>query len=175
MENHFKKKLIIEASVTFLLVAALFGGILFFKGNMADYTGRIDTARASLASRTASAGELANLRSDYNLKAKNYLNVLYNIIPSYDQLINLKKDIQTLAARNGVEYNFSFAGETPKLEQGLGLISFNLTIGSENFNSLMSFIKSLQDFKYLNSIDKISINSDGVKLTMSMSARIFYR
>ncbi|MEK7506427.1 MAG: hypothetical protein AAB572_02370 [Patescibacteria group bacterium] len=175
MENHFKKKLIIEASVTFLLMAALFGGILFFKGNMADYMGKIETARASLASRTTSAGDLANLRSQYNSKAKNYLNVLYNIIPSYDQLINLNRDIQTLAARNNVEYGFSFAGETPKSGQGLGTISFSLVTGSENFSSLMSFIKSLQEFRYLNSIDKISINSDGTKLTMSVSARVFYR
>ncbi|MEK7626614.1 MAG: hypothetical protein AAB399_00405 [Patescibacteria group bacterium] len=175
MDNHFKKKFIVEMSVALLIVIALFGGILFFKGNMVDYMGRIETARASLASRTASAGELANLRSQYNSKAKNYLNVLYNIIPSYDQLINLNRDIQTLAARSNVEYGFSFAGETPKSDQGLGSISFNLTAGSENFSSLMSFIKSIQDFQYLNSIDKISINSDGGKFTMSVSARVFYR
>ena len=175
MENHFKKKLIIEASITLLIIVALFGGILFFKGNMADYMGRIETARASLASRTASAGELANLRSQYNLKVKDYLNVLYNIIPSYDQLINLNRDIQKLAERNNVEYGFSFAGETPKSGQGLGTISFSLTASSENFTSLISFIKSLQEFQYLNSIDKISINSDGTRFTMSMSARVFYR
>lgn len=173
--NHFKKRFTIEIGISLLIVAALLAGILFFRGNMNDYTDKIVTARALLASRTASISDLASLRAQYNNGASDYTNVLHNIIPSYDELINLNKDFQSLAAQNKVEYGFSFGGETPKSNLGLGSISYNLNIASENLKPLTSFIKSLQSFRYLSSIDNVSIKSNEAKLTMSVTGRVFYR
>ena len=142
---------------------------------MSDYTGKIIAARALLASRTASVSNSADLRSQYRNKASNYLNVLYNIIPSYDQLINLNQDFQSLAAQNKVGYGFSFAGEVPKPAGGLGSIAFVLDVSSDDFNSLMSFLKSLQNFRYLNSIDNISMKTSNAALVMVVKGRVFYR
>lgn len=173
--NHFRKRLITELSISLLLVVALFIGILFFMGNISDYADKIVAARLLLASRSASINELAELHSEYNSKTSNYMNVLYNIIPSYDQLINLSNDFQSLAAQNKVGFNFSFSGEIPKNAGGLGSIGFNLEASSDNFNSLTTFLKSLQNFRYLNSIDNISTRSNNSILVMSIKGRVFYR
>lgn len=174
--NHFKKRFITELGISLFIVIALLAGIIFFKSNVSDYADKIATDRTLLASRTASISNLANLRGQYNNEVSNYLNVLHNIIPSYDNLINLNQDLQSLAVQNKVEYGFSFSGEVPKSgEGGLGSIAFSLNIGSDNLKSLTSFIKSLQNFRYLNSIDNLSIKSDETKLVMNINGRVFYR
>ena len=174
--NHFKKRFFTELGISLLIIIALFMGILFFKGNVSDYADKIAADRMLLVSRTVSVSDLASLRSQYNGEVNNYFNVLHNIIPSYDELINLNQDLQSLAVQNKVEYGFSFSGETPKSEGGgLGFISFSLNIGSESLKSQTSFIKSLQNFRYLNSIDSLSIRSDETKLVMDIKGRVFYR
>lgn len=173
--EQFKKQLIIELSISLLIVIALFAGILFFKGRVSDYTQGIVEARTLLASRTQSVSELAALRLEYKNEASKDLNILHNVIPSYDQLINFNRDIQSLAAQSKVSYGFSFAGETPQSAGGLGFISFNLNISSNSFDALMSFIKLLQNFRYLNSIDNISMKSENTNLIMAMKGRVFYR
>jgi hypothetical protein len=173
--NHFKKRFAIELGISLLIVTALLWGIFFFKGNVSDYADKIAADRTLLASRTTSVSDLASLRGQYNGEASNYMNILHNIIPSYDELINLNQDLQLLAVQNKVGYGFSFSGETPKSEGGLGSISFSLNIGSDNLKPLTSFIKSLQNFRYLSSIDNLSIKSDEGKLTMNIRGRVFYR
>ncbi|MGC9603373.1 MAG: hypothetical protein ABSF47_02800 [Minisyncoccia bacterium] len=173
--NYFKKRLITEIAISLLIVGALFAGILFFNSNMDGYVRKITTNRQLFAARAAAIDQLASLRSDYNNKANNYLNVLYNIIPSYDQLINLNQELQSLAAQNKLGYSFSFAGETQKSTGGLGSVSFSINVNSDNFNSLMSFIKSLQNFRYLSSIDNVSMKSNESLLSMDISGRVFYR
>jgi len=174
--NHFRKRFLTELGISLLIVIALLGGILFFKGNVSDYAAKIVTDRALLAGRTASVSDLASLRNQYNSQASNDMNVLHNIIPSYDELINLNQDFQSLALQNKVEYGFSFSGETPKpAEGGLGSISFNLSITSDSLRPLGSFINSLQSFRYLNSIDNVSIKSDNGNFTISIAGRVFYR
>lgn len=173
--NHFRKRLIIELSISLLIVLALFAGVEFFKGNVGDYSDRIVAARATLSNRAASVGELASLRSQFNGKASNYLNVLHNIIPPYDQLINLNKELQSLAVQSNVGYGFSFAGEVSKSSGGLGSISFNLDASSGNFSSLMSFLKLVQNLRYLSSVDEVSMRSNNATLVMNIKARVFYR
>ncbi len=173
--NHFRKRLVTEAGISLLIVAALFVGIQFFRSNVSEYSDKIVAARTLLANRTESIRETAELRSQFNSKASGYLNVLYNVIPSYEQLINLNKDLQSLAVQSGVGYNFSYAGEIPSSAGGLGSISFDLNVSSANFNSLMNFLKSLQNFRYLSSVDEISMRSSSGVLVMNIKSRVFYR
>lgn len=173
--NNFRKRLTVELSVSLLILAALLSGIFFFRSNIVDYTQKIIDARKLLASRTTAVGQLADLRLQYNNKASSYMNVLRNIIPSYDQLINLNRDLQSLATQSGVDYGFAFGGETPKTAQTLGSIAFDLTISSGSLDSLLNFVKSLQNLRYLSSIDNISMKSDKDELTFFIKGRVFYR
>jgi len=173
MMNRFKKRFVTELSISLVLIIALFSGVLFFLGQANDYTSKIASDRITLASRTNLVDKVAELRQQ-SQRASSYLNVLYNIVPPYDRLINLNKDFESLAAQNKVEYSFSFVGETPK-SGGIGSIVFNLSVASTNLNSLISFVKSIQDFRYLSSIDNLSMKSNAEKLIMDIRGRIFYR
>ncbi len=173
--NNFKKRLINELVITLIIMIALIGGILFFKGSIETYAESITVARARLAHLSSGVLELSNLQSQYSQVA-NYFNVLNGIVPSYYDLINLNKDLQSLAAGQNLSYSFSFAGENPKSTNGFGSVNFNLSVSSANLDSLLSFLNSLQHFKYLSAVDGISFSPQADNtVTMSVRGRVFYK
>jgi len=170
----FKKQLGFQLGVSLPIIAALLAGVFFFGGKISAYTQKIVYDKATLNGRSNTVKQLADLETQYNNQAKSDMNVLYNVIPSYDELINLNSDFQSLAAQNKVDYGFSFAGETPKSGSGLGYVSFNINSSASELDPLLSFLKSLQNFRYLSSIDNVSLKEDGGEITMAVNGRVFY-
>ncbi len=173
--NDFKKRLSINLGIALFLIFALLGGILFFRGNIKDYLSRITQARRVLADQTAKVYDEAMLEAQYNSKAKNYMNVLESAIPSYDELINLNKSLQTLANQYGLTYAFSFADEMKATGDSLGSIGFSLALGGDDVKTSLSFLKAMETFKYLNTISNVSWKSDGNKFTTTLKGRVYYR
>lgn len=173
--DNFKKRLAIDLGITLLLVIALLWGIFFFRGNINEYLQKITSTRNALATQTSKVYGEALLEGQYNSKAKNYLNVLHDAIPSYDELINLNQSLQALANQHKLTYAFSFAGETAATKDALGSVGFSLTLGSSDITTLLSFLKSMQTFKYLNTIDNVSLRGDGQSMSMTLKGRVYYR
>ncbi|MCL4399866.1 hypothetical protein M1506_01150 [Patescibacteria group bacterium] len=174
--EQFRKRLTNELIISFIIIIALIAGILFFKGNISSYAMNIMNARTELSRISSGVLELSRLQAQYN-EAAGYFDVLSNIVPSYYNLINLNKDLQSIASSNNLSYSFSFAGENPKTADGFGSINFNLAVSSANLNDLLSFLNSLQKFKYLTAVDGVSFNSSqGTNIiTMSVKGRVFYK
>ncbi len=173
--NHFNKRLTNELAVSLIIIAALIGGILFFKGNIDTYAANITLARSKLITMSNGILEYSKLQSQYNQIA-GYENVLNNIVPSYYDLINLNKDIQSIAAGQNLSYSFSFAGENPKTSSGFGSINFNLSVGSSKLSDLLTFLDSLEHFKYLDSIDGVTFTPQGDgSINMAVRGKVFYQ
>ncbi len=171
----FKKRLWLDLGIALFLVIALLMGIFFFKGNINDYLLRITQARRVLADQTSRVYNEAILETQYNSKAKNYLNILESAIPSYDDLINLNQSLQTLANQYQMTYAFSFAGETEATKDSLGSIGFSLVLGGTDARTSLSFLKTMETFKYLNTINNLSLRSDEKGFTMTLKGRVYYR
>ncbi len=171
----FKKRLLIELGITLVLIVALLWGISFFKGNINDYLAKITQARRTLADQTTRVYDEAILEAQYNSKAKNYLNVLQSAIPSYDEFINLNQLLQTVANQYQMTYAFSFAGETPPTQGSLGSVGYSLALGGNDIRTSLSFLKAMEGFRYLNTIDNVSLRSDEKGFSMTFRGRVYYR
>lgn len=173
--NHFSKRLTNELVISLIIIAALIGGILFFKGNIDSYAANITVARAKLIRMSHDILEFSTLQSQYNQIA-GYETVLANVVPTYYDLINLNKDLQSIAAGQNLSYSFSFAGENPKSSNGFGSINFNLSVGSTHLSNLLSFLNSLEHFKYLNAVDGVTFTPQGDgSISMAVRGRVFYQ
>ena len=172
--NHFRKKLIVELSITVAIIAALSGGIAFFGSNITKYSAETILLREQLAQRAAALQSLSVLKADYNSKAKNYLSVLYNIVPQKDQLINLSKELQSLTSQSKLNYGFSFIEEAAPTDRNLGWIKFRLNL-SGGFEELLESVKALQGFHYLTALDNLSLNRQGANSQMVVNGRVFFR
>lgn len=173
--DHFYKSLIIEISIFVLLVAALGGGLVFMKTEISESATKIENNRKLLFDRSEALKSISVLKSQYESKGQNYLNVLHNIITTKDQLIDLKQEFQILATKNNLSFGFSFSpSEEAATPTELGSLEFVLsTKGS--IDELISFVRDLQQFKYLITLDGFSLNRENSGIQMTIKGQAYFR
>ncbi len=169
-----QKRITVQISIALGIVGVLVIGLIFFGFNVRNLTQKIVTAREELALRTVALQSLATLRADYTGKAEAYLNVLHNIIPQKDELIDLSKDFQTIASASGLEYGFTFLGENPASADTLGSVKFGLKLGGTLAN-LLEFLKNIQNFRYLVQVESVSIFREESLMRMNLSGSVYFR
>ena len=170
----FHKRLVTELAISLIIIGAMALGLLFFGFNIIKFSKKIVSTRQELYDRSVSIESLATLRSDYTARAKNYLNVLYNVVPLKDELIDLSKDFSSLASGEKLEYGFTFVGESPATSVDLGSVEFNLTLGG-TLERLLSFVENLQNFRYLINLDSLSLVGGAEQMKMSVRGKVFFR
>ncbi|HXF44396.1 MAG TPA: type 4a pilus biogenesis protein PilO [Candidatus Paceibacterota bacterium] len=172
--NPSQKGIVIQISAALGIVCFLVLGVVLFGLNIKNSTAKIVTTREELALRTVSLQSLAALRADYTNKAKAYLNVLHNIVPKKDELIDLSKDFQAIASAGGLDYGFTFVGETAPSASELGSVKFNLKLGGD-IMKLLTFLKDIQNFRYLVSVDSVLIFREESAMKMNVTGSVYFR
>jgi Tfp pilus assembly protein PilO len=172
--GNFRKRLLTDLSIALIILVAFLGGIVFFRASIKKTTEKIVNLRKALVEKTSAIGSLVNLRQQ-SVAAQGYLNFLYSIVPTKDQLIDLPRDFQSLASQEKLGLGFSFGGENAPAPPNLGSVSFKLSIRGSSFDQLFRFIQRLQNFKYLSSIDNLSIRKLDSELEMEITGRVFFR
>lgn len=172
--NDFHKRIAVQLSISLAIIAVLVFGIMLFGFKVNSISREIAAKRQELNERSSALQSLASLRSDYSTKAEPYLNVLYNVVPQKDELIDLSKDFQVIAQEDGLDYGFTFLGETPPGTEGLGAVRFNLSLGG-SLTGLLNFLKSMENFRYLVSLEGVSISRGVDGMRMDVRGSVFYR
>ena len=172
----FRKKLFLELGLGGGILVGLTIALVILGTYIGNVSERIASSRAELLMRSASVGSLATLRETWKNRAQGYLNVLRNVVPEKDTLINVSRDFQSLAAQTRTEYSFGFLGESGESEGGIGALSFRLTLRGDLTN-LYSFIEKFAAFPFLSTIDNFNIERKGPDARSELLAqgRIFFR
>lgn len=171
----FKKKLLLNLSYTFgvFVVAAL---ILFlFNSNLKKSGEKIKSLESDLFSRSNAVQRLSFLKSQFNNLGGAYLNVLYNVIPTKDDLINFPGEVQTLAASENVSVGFAFIGEPGGTENNTGFIPFTMTISGNSLDHLLKVVNAFQRFKYIIFFDSFSFGSLNSNPSVNIKGRALFR
>lgn len=174
--DEFKKKLLVQLGIGGGIVVVLGLGL----GLIGSYIGNVSTAvatsRTALLERSASVSSLAQLRETWQSRAEGYLNVLRNVVPAKDTLINVSRDFQSLATRTRTEYSFGFTGETSPEGGEIGSLNFRLTLRGD-LADIYKFLEEFAAFPYLSTIDSFAIEREGSETRSELLAngRIFFR
>ncbi len=171
----FRKRITVQLSISLAIVGGLVLAVMLFGFQVDRLAEKIAGTREQINERSAALTSLASLRSDYTSKGEAYLNVLHNVIPEKDELIDLSKDFQAIAQEDGLNYGFTFLGETPPSGDVLGSVRFNLTLGG-TFTKLLNFLKDMENFRYLISVENVSLTrgSEG-NMRMDIRGSVFFR
>lgn len=178
MNKTFRKNLLKQLLIAFVILAVLFAGLFFVKNHIKESVAQIMSTRQELANRTATLNALSDLRSQHNDFGESYLNVLANIVPEKDQLINVSQDFESIAQSQDLGFGFSFVNEvTPEGDSGLGHIQFRLNITADTMNEIEKFIKDLENFKYLTTVDSVNINrnNDEGVIELSLNGKVYFQ
>lgn len=178
MNKTFRKNLLKQIGIAFIILAVLFAGLFFIKNHIKESVAQIMSTRQELANRTATLNALSTLRSQHNDFGQAYLNVLANIVPQKDQLINVSESFGSIARNQDLGFGFSFVNEvTPEEDSGLGHIQFRLNVTGDTMDQIEEFIKNLESFKYLTTVDSVNINrnNDEEIIELTLNGKVYFQ
>lgn len=169
-----KKGYIIELGISAALCVLLVGGLLFFSSSIKSLARKIESARQELGRRWGILVTVSELKSSYSKDVEGYVKVMESIVPEKDKLIDLPKEIQSLAARQNLEFGFAITGETPAAPPAFGAVHMNLNLKGKA-SDLLRFLETLQTFRYLTVIDTVSYSRESEKVALIVRGKVFYR
>ncbi len=172
--QEFKKKLFTNIGTTAGIVVIFIIGILVCGSRISANSEKIVTARKEVSDWNASVQSYSAVRSQYTGKAKEYSEILQEIIPEKDELINLRKDFQYLASSEKLEMSFSFLGEQSTNAPQLGSVGIGLTIQG-SLETVGSFLKKLEEFRYLMGVESLTFDNREEKSNVSIRGRVYFR
>ncbi len=172
--NAFQKKLLFEGLLTFGILAVLAGGLVYFGNSIKNSSDSITSMRQDLAVRSQSLNSLAALRSEYRTRASRYLNTMYAYVPTEEQLINLRQEIMVLTQKSNLGLQYTFISESPASASAFGAYNFRIDLTGD-YNALLSFIDTLEHFRYLSSFQGYSISRTGDRAALSVKGTVYFR
>ncbi len=155
----FKKKLLTHVGIALAIIGLLALFIVLLNGDINKRVVAIQTAKDETVLRAQTIELLTGANSDLK-KADALLANLQNLLPNKDQLINFPRELETTAKQYAVDVGFSFGPESVAKDNLPGSISFTMTAAGD-FDNIVDFLKSVEQHKYLISLDSIDVHRSG--------------
>lgn len=173
--NPFYKQFFISLGTALLIIAALTAGLLFFSSNVKKYALKVEKNRRDFSVLSTNLSSLAVLKNQYNTKAKDYLNVLDNVLPSQDQLINFLKDFQSLAAVEKMGFGFAFSNQVQPTENNLGMVNFNSSLQG-TLSQFLNFLDAMKKLKFIVTIESANfIPRESQNFQIDLKGSVFFK
>lgn len=174
--DYFKKNLIFELIIVFLVISFFSAGIVFFRFQISKAADQLEVLRKQVYERNDSLKLYSLLQSQYNSKTKSYLGLLSNIIPQEDDLITLRNElIQIASEKYNLDYEFNFKEQTPPTENALGIVEFEMTVRGEKLEQFLKFGQEMQGFTGIMKLTSINISHQDTKMQMKIGGQIYFR
>ncbi|HEY4475124.1 MAG TPA: type 4a pilus biogenesis protein PilO [Candidatus Paceibacterota bacterium] len=173
MAENFKNRLFFELGLTAGLLVFLLAASIFVKFSMERRAEEITEGKKELAARSSAVNSLAILKKEAE-RAATYSEILENILPTNEKLIDFRKDLRTLSAENKLDFTFSFGADTPKDALRPGSVAFQMTVGGDA-QRFTEFLKKIEAMNYFFGFNAIDLSRGGPKFTASFGGKVYYR
>lgn len=153
-----------------VILAAL---IFFLKFNMESSAKKINGQYDILATRSSSLLSLATLRGEFT-KANPYFSFLENILPPRDQLLSFSKELEGIARKNNLEFNFNFGEEKLSSGKDPGQISFRAIVNG-SYDGIYQFLKGMESSRYFIDPSNVDLSKKGETFSATINGKVFFR
>lgn len=160
--------------VTAVLISVLVAGLFYMGTRLNRSVADIQQLREELVARWSSLSMLANLLTTYNDRAERDLAVLERVIPKRDSLLNLGRDLKSLAVKANVEQTYTFVNEISPADGSLGYVMFRVSVTGTN-EDVRAYLKSLDSFTYLSRFETVEMTRSGAKASAAVHGKVFFQ
>ncbi len=168
-----KKKLLFNISVILGIVILLGTALLFLSSKIQDKAEQISDAKKELNIRSKTVESIALFRRKSE-QVQPYLRELQNMLITKDDLINIPKDLKSIAQQNQVNLQITFGVDTPRTETEPGEINIAITTEG-SFDNLIKFLKDLENSRYFVKLNKVDLTARGDdNFRAVLSGAVFY-
>jgi len=147
--------------------------LFLLKIHMESSIEKINTQYRTLSARSNSLLSLATLRGDFT-KANPYFSFLENILPPRDQLLSFSKELENIARKNNLEFNFNFGEEKPASGNNPGQIYFRAIV-SGSYNDIYEFLKGTELSRYFIDPSSVDLIKKGSVFSATFNGKVFFR
>ena len=157
------------------LSGILLSVILLFllKINMESSVKKISEQYSALTARSNSLLSLATLRGEF-IKANPYFSLLENILPPRDQLLSFSKELENIARKNNLEFNFNFGEEKVSSGSDPGQISFRAIVNG-GYEGISEFLKGIESSRYFIDPSSVDLVKRGSVFSATINGKVFFR
>ena len=167
----FKQQLLIVLAI-YLGLIVLLGAVLIWIGNdISKKAGNINQLQNEISLKTKANESLAVLRQD-SAKAQSYEAALNNTLPSRDQLLGLRRELENMASQSKIDFSINLGKEEPQGAQG-GAIGIGAVMAG-GFEQVSNFLKTLENSRYLLKFDNFDLTREEGKFRMRLNGQVFY-
>lgn len=166
------KQLVKIIIVGFSSVAVLAGALAFVSFDISRRVGEVKELQEKLSVHSQTNEILADIRSDLN-RFQPYLPALENALASKNQLINLPRELNSMAIQNSVNVSARFVDEGSDSSTGLSWLGLSMA-GEGKFDNLIEFLQTLENSRYFVKLSKLDFNRDKDGFKTTFSGQAFY-
>ena len=153
-----------------LILAVL---VFVLKINTESLITKISDQYSILATRSSSLLSLATLRGEF-AKANPYFSFLENILPPRDQLLSFENELEGIARKNNLEFNFNFDEEKESSGKDPGQVSFRAT-ASGGYENIYNFLNGMESSRYFIDFSSIDMVKKGLGFSATINGKVFFR
>ncbi len=167
-----KKQLITIISIGGAVAVVLLLALTYVSFDISQRAERVKESRLALNSNSQTGEKLALLRLDLTA-FEPYLVSLENALPDKEQLINLPRDLKTMAFQNSIGITSNFSGEEFKSSSNFNWLG--LTVSADGkFDNLINFLKVIDNSRYSVRFENIDLSSNNGGFKGSFVGKVFY-
>lgn len=148
----FKKKLLINGGIVFLIFTICGSGIYYVVSKIAEINAEIVLLHSEAGLSLAQRDELISLKKDSEMAAA-YNLVIKNALPFKDDLFTFKTILEQLARKRSLHFGFTFGADVPGDEKNLGVVHFTISTDG-NFNNNLNYLKDVENSGYILAIER---------------------
>jgi hypothetical protein len=143
----FLRQLTIKIGVILIIVIMAVVVNIIISGQIKEKTLNISSLQAQSQSMASMGESFSKLMKDFQVVSP-YLELVQQLLPSQNQIINFSKDMSDLADTFGVTLGFAFEKDAiKKVSEGVSAINFSMSL-SGDFSKISEFIISLKESRY---------------------------
>lgn len=150
-----KNRLLISIAIALGVIVVLLAVLLLVSRDVQTQATNIKASKSDLRTRSQQLNDLARLREEAKLAEPSSAK-LESAIPTRDELLSLRRELERAAVSNFLSVNFTFGNEGPK-ENSLGNINFDIKLQGSDFGirSFVDEIESSYPFVRIGALDMV--------------------
>lgn len=167
-----KKQLITIISIGGAAVVILASALAYIGFDISQRVEKVKESRLVLSSSSQTGEKLALLRLDL-AAFEPYTDDLENALPDKEQLINLPRELKTMAFQNSINLTSNFSGEEFKSSSNFNWLG--LTVSTDGkFDNLINFLKLLDNSRYSVRFENIDLSFKDNGFKGTFVGKVFY-
>lgn len=169
----YKKIILKPVGIALIFIALLSAGILILKNDIANRADAYNKMQAELIYNSNATKDIVYLQEDAK-KAQEYMPALDNYLVMKDQLIDLSKDINSIAQPNKLSFTVNIGAET--VPTGSQPRKTDVSLSAQTSGTLgnfVGFLKAIENSNYLINFTSADVVQSNNQLRINMGGKVF--